>query len=366
MRWVLDRYLIREITKPIVVVCSILVFIFAGYKAANYLDDAVSGLLPKETVLLLILLKLAIAMEVLLPTTLFLSVVFTLGRLHRDSEILALHAAGISDLRITRSVLCLAVVVAALSVVLSLFVRPWAYQKGYQLKSEAKAEFDLGRMEPTTFYQIGEHHRVFFAERIDQKRRRAENVFIYSEVDSSMRVIWAKEARQAEDPATGRTFILFMDGYVYEFSMENEDGRVIRFSRSTASLWPEDITPENKIKAEPTAQLTAVHSPEALAELQWRISTPISAVLLALLGVFLSRTSHRQGKYDKVVLAIAIYAAYYNLVVVARTWVEQGRVGGMPGLFWVQGILALVVSALLLREAVPQWRRQRRNCREDP
>jgi lipopolysaccharide export system permease protein len=366
LRWVLDRYLIREITKPIVVVCSILVLIFAGYKAADYLDDAVSGLLPKETVLLLILLKVAIAMEVLLPTTLFLSVVFTLGRLHRDSEILALHASGISGLRIIRSVLCLALVVAALSAVLSLSVRPWAYQKGYQLKAEAKAEFDLGRMESTTFYQIGEQHRVVFAERIDQKRRRAENVFIYSEVDSSIRVIWAKEARQEEDPATGRKFILFMDGYVYEFSLEKEGGRVIRFSRSTASLWPEDITPENKIKAEPTAQLAAAHSPEALAELQWRISTPISALLLALLGVFLSRTSHRQGKYDKVVMAILIYAAYYNLAVVAKNWVEQGRVGGMPGVFWVQGILALVVSALLLREAVPQWRRQRGDRREDP
>lgn len=366
MRWVLDRYLIREITKPILVVCTILVLIYAGYKATDYLNDAVRGLLSKETVLLLILLKLAVAMEVLLPTTLFLCVVFALGRMHRDSEILALHASGISELRMIRSVLCLALAAAALSAMLSLFVRPWAYQKGYQLKAEAKAEFDLGRMESATFYQISEQHRVFFAERIDQKRRRAENVFIYSEVGEFIRVIWAKEALQEEDPSTDRKFILFMDGYVYEFSMEKEGGRVIRFSRSTASLWPEEITPENKIKSEPTAQLASENSPEALAELQWRISTPISALLLALLGVFLSRTSHRQGKYDKVFMAILIYAAYYNLAVVARTWVEQGRVGEIPGLFWVQGILALVVSALLLREAVPLWRRKRGNRSEDP
>jgi lipopolysaccharide export system permease protein len=269
-------------------------------------------------------------------------------------------------LRITRSVFWLALVVAAMSAWLSLSVRPWAYQKGYQLKAEAKAEFDLGRMEPATFYQTGEQHRVVFAEKIDQKQRLAENIFIYSEVDSSIRVIWAKEAQQEEDLATGRKSILFMDGYVYEFSMEKEGGRVIRFSRSATALWPEDITPENKIKAEPTAKLAASHSREALAELQWRISTPFSALLLALLGVFLSRTSHRQGKYDKVFMAIVIYAAYYNLAVAARTWVEQGRLGGMPGLFWVQGILALAVSAQLLREAVPQWRRQRGNRCEDP
>jgi lipopolysaccharide export system permease protein len=359
LRRVLDRYLIREITKPIVVVCSILVFIFAGYKAADYLDDAVSGLLPKDTVLLLILLKLAIAMEVLLPTTLFLSVVFTLGRLHRDSEILALHASGISTLRITRSVFLLALVVAMLVAALSLFVRPWAYQRGYELKAEAEGDFDLGRMESATFYQIGEQGRVLFAEKIDQGRRRAENVFISSEVGSSIRVIWAREAHQQEDPNTGRKAILFMDGYVYELSRETEGGRVIQFSRSTVSIWPGDITSEEKIKSTPTAKLAATPSTEALAELQWRISMPITALLLALLGVPLSRTGHRQGKYDRVVFAIAIYAVYYNMAIVARTWVEQGRVGGLPGVFWVQGILALIISIWFVSEAVPLWHHRR-------
>jgi lipopolysaccharide export system permease protein len=305
-------------------------------------------------------------MEVLLPTTLFLSVVFTLGRLHRDSEILALHASGISTLRITRSVFFLALSVAIMVAALSLFVRPWAFHKGYQLKAEAEANFDLGRMESTTFYKIGEQERVFFAEKIDQARRRAKNVFIYSEVGSSIRVIWAKEARQAEDPASGRKVILFMDGYVYEFSRETEGGRVIQFSRSTVSIWSGDIAPENKIKAEPTARLAATPSPEAIAELQWRISMPMTALLLALLGVPLSRTSHRQGTYDRVVMAIAIYALYYNLFIVARTWVEQGRVGGIPGVFWVQGILALIISIWLLREAIPQWRQRRGHHHEDP
>jgi lipopolysaccharide export system permease protein len=348
-----------------VVVCSILVFIFAGYKAADYLDDAVSGLLPRDTVLLLILLKLAIAMEVLLPTTLFLSVVFTLGRLHRDSEILALHASGISTVRIARSVFLLALIVAVLVAALSLVVRPWAYEKGYRLKAEAEASFDLGRMESATFYQIGEQDRVLFAEKIDHERLRAENVFIHSQLGSSIRVIWAKEARQQQDPATGRKVILFMDGYVYEFSRETEGGRVIQFSRSTISIWPEEIPPENKIKAAPTARLASTRSSGALAELQWRISMPITALLLALLGVPLSRTGHRQGKYDKVVLAIAIYAIYYNLAVVARTWVEQGRLGGMPGLFSVQGFLALIISIWLLREAIPHWRHHRRGYHED-
>ena len=37
-------------------------------------------------------------------------------------------------------------------------------------------------------------------------------------------------------------------------------------------------------------------NPEDIAELQWRLSTPLSTLLLALLGVLLSRTTPRQGK----------------------------------------------------------------------
>ena len=42
---IIDRYLIREISKPLVVICTILVVIFAIYEAADYLAAAAAGLL---------------------------------------------------------------------------------------------------------------------------------------------------------------------------------------------------------------------------------------------------------------------------------------------------------------------------------
>ena len=65
---IIDRYIMREIIKPTVAVCSALVFIYGCYMATRYLADAVSGQLPGITVIILILLRIAIALEVLLPT----------------------------------------------------------------------------------------------------------------------------------------------------------------------------------------------------------------------------------------------------------------------------------------------------------
>ncbi len=93
---IIDRYIMREIIKPTIAVCAILVFIFGCYMATRFLVDALSGQLPGTTVIILILLRIAIALEVLLPTTLYLSVVVALGRLYQDSEMTALFACGVS------------------------------------------------------------------------------------------------------------------------------------------------------------------------------------------------------------------------------------------------------------------------------
>ncbi|MEJ2088718.1 MAG: LptF/LptG family permease, partial [Gammaproteobacteria bacterium] len=87
-------------------------------------------------------------------------------------------------------------------------------------------------------------------------------------------------------------------------------------------------------------ELAAIDAPDAQAELQWRESTAVSALLLALLAVPLSRTQPRRGRYSKVMLAVVIYALYYNLLGVARTGVEQQATAT---LWWAPGLLLLVV-----------------------
>ena len=48
---IIDRYIMREIIKPTVAVCGILVFIFGCYMATRFLADALVGELPDVKIL---------------------------------------------------------------------------------------------------------------------------------------------------------------------------------------------------------------------------------------------------------------------------------------------------------------------------
>jgi len=357
---IIDRYIMREIVKPTVTICVVLIFIFGCYTATRYLADAVSGQLPGTTVIFFIVLKIAIALEVLLPTTLYLSVVIAFGRMYKDSEMTALSACGVSKARVLWPVFLVSLVIAVTVSCLSLYIRPWAYSQFFRLRAQAQANFDLTRMKGGTFYEIADGERVIFAAKVDQQKNKAEQVFIRTERDDNLQVIYAQKANQHLEPATGKQIIVFTDGYLYEFSRRGEKGRIIQFEQSAMPLEPNgNIQPKYRIKAASTGSLAFSDDSEEIAELQWRLSTPLATILLALIGVPLSRSSPRQGKYAKMMVAVVIFAFYYNLSAIIKKWVEKGVLDTLPGIWWVQLLLAGLLLLLLWQPSgLFRWRRR--------
>ncbi len=357
---IIDRYIMREIIKPTVTICVVLIFIFGCYTATRYLADAVSGQLPGTTVFFFILLKIAIALEVLLPTTLYLSVVIAFGRMYKDSEMTALSACGVSKTRVLRPVFLVSLMIAVIVSCLSLYIRPWAYSQFFRLRTQAEANFDLTRMKGGTFYEIEDGARVIFAERVDQQKDKAKRVFIRTERGDNLQVIYADKASQYLEPSTGKQIIVFTDGYLYEFTRRGEKSRIIQFEQSAMPLEPnEKIKPKYRIKAASTGSLAFSDNNEEIAELQWRLSTPLATILLALIGVPLSRSSPRRGKYAKVMTAVVIFALYYNLSAIIKKWVERGVLDTLPGIWWVQLLLAgLLLLLLWPPPLVFRWRQR--------
>jgi len=166
---------------------------------------------------------------------------------------------------------------------------------------------------------------------------------------------------------TGVEVIASAKGQVREFVTPTDhelrlfDARVFRAERDDFNLLGEFAEfrlsipaavvtpPPYKAKSAPSTQLQSSDDFDDQAEWQWRITTGLSALLLALLAVPLSHSLPRQGRYAKIMIAVAIYAAYYILLGVARTWVEQGTASTM---LWVPGVLLVVVVL-----AYAPWRR---------
>ena len=347
---IINRYLIREIALPLVTVTAILVVIFISYNAARYTADAAAGLLPAGTVIHLTLLRCLISIEVLLPAALYLAIVMAMGRMYSDNEMVALHASGFSELRVMRSVLWLSLSVAIVVAGLSLLVRPWAYQISYLLKAEAKAEFNLDKLEAGQFYTAEESGTVIYVKRINKQQKRLEQVYFYRIVDQRVHVISAQQAWQpVTDPFAPPVF-KFLDGTAYLIDVTGNRDLTVKFKQMTVFLKGDDQERDRyRSKAASTLQLARSNKPGDLAEFQWRLTTPVTTLLLGILGVPLSRTPPRRGRHAKTVAAALVFALFYIFGIVAKSWVEQGVVGAIPGVWWPDVLLGLLIIALLFR-----------------
>jgi len=354
---IIDRYIIREIVRPTLIICTVLMFIFGCYISTRYWEDAVQGLLPGASVFQLILLRIVIALEVLLPTTFYLSVVIALGRLYRDTELTAMFACGISMAKVVKAVFLVSIIGGLVVACLSLFIRPWAWNQFFRIKAQAEVSFDMTRMNGGYFYETSGGDRVIFADKVDHSKNLAERVFIQTKKENSVQIIYADQASQFRDESTGKPVLIVQNGHLYEFFSRNDNGLILDFETSAMHLTPSDVIQhEYKVKAVATKTLLYSNDLEEIAELQWRLTSPLSTILLALLAIPLSRSAPRQGKYVKAPLAILIFAVYYNASALTKKWVSQGAIDTFPGIWWGQLLLiALIVLCIWPPVFILNW-----------
>lgn len=337
---------------PCFLVAAVLLIIFVGYSLSRFLTQADAGLLNTGEVIRLTLLKVLIALEVLLPIALFFGIMLGLGSLHNDSEIVAMQASGISESRMIRPVVTLAIPLALVIAVLSIYVRPLAYTQSYQILSIAEASSDIDRIKAGQFYltrktaesdeaaQGGEdQERAIFVEKISADQA-LDRIFIRTRINNELQIVSAQTGDFIEQPGAQYHRLELNNARIFKRVDDGPDliARIDHFTMKVTNEQPEP--PGYKVKSIATAKLALSGKPKDRAEFQWRISTPITTLLLALLAVPLSRSRPRQGRFARLLFALVIYAAYYNLMGVSETWVKQQVI---TSIWWAPLLLALVV-----------------------
>jgi len=353
---IIDHYLIREVRQPLLAIFAALVVIFITFSLSRFLIAADAGLLQPGEVGRLTFFKAIIALDVLLPLSLFLAIMTGLGRLYTDSEIYAMRASGISEASLLRPLMLLALVTAIVVALLSTWARPWAYAQSFAIKAIAEANAETGRIREARFYEFGKNGKTVFIDHIAENGRDMEGVFVRTHKDNDLQVISAAKGE----------FDYFFKPMFHRLKLTDarimkkvQDGSDLsgQFGSFTLYLPAQSPKPPGyKVKSASTNELRQSSDPVEQAEFQWRLSTPVSALLLALAAIPLSRSRPRQGRYAKMLLALGIYAIYFNLLDVSRSWVEQGS---RAYIWWVPGLLALVVAGLYV-PAVLRMRKDKR------
>ncbi|HGY89831.1 MAG TPA: LPS export ABC transporter permease LptF [Planctomycetes bacterium] len=335
----LDRYLVREMAKPFLLVLTLLCLVFAAYSATDFLGDAATGLLAAESVARLVLYKTAIALETLLPLSLFITVVFSLGRLDRRRELVAMNACGYSDGRMARGAAFLFVVAALVTAVLSLWLRPAAYRSIYALQARVVEELTLDDLQDSRFYESLDGKEVFYVGKRDGTDGALSRIFLWIEHDPQPLVAVARRAKLLPVTDEGPRRVVLQDLRVFG-TLGRFSG--VRSGRFVCDLPVPRVLPVGyKRKAASTSHLLSSSRPKDVAELQWRLTRPWSTLLVGFLAFLFGRW--RGQRFSGMLMALGAFVAYYQVSIVARNGVEQGAIGAVPGLWWVDGLLALIV-----------------------
>jgi lipopolysaccharide export system permease protein len=354
---IIDRHISLEILRPFVMGLGLLILVFIGFSAARQLSAAAAGQLEMTTAFKLVGLNTLVTLEILMPSAFFFSVLAAIGRLYRDSEMSALYAAGVSRARIIEAVLKLALVIALITGAISILGRPWAFRTSYDLESKAAAKFDLKKMATGEFVNMSGSDYIFIANDLDLDRGRHKGVFLQKDYEKQKRAeIIIAEAAELPVLNPGHAMQAeFFNGYNYLLDLENRQDVTLKFKNLIVRLDNQEAQEQYRRKAETTVNLSQSDQPKDIAEFQWRVTTPIATVLLALMAVPLARSAPRESRMRNVLIAVGIYIALFTMTSVVRTGIEQGRIGELPGLWG-----AYVFQAILLVVLVSQpWMKRR-------
>ena len=304
-------------------------------------------------------------LEVTLPMALLLAILVAFGRMSSDSEIIAMRASGFSLYRLLAPVGFFATGIAVLTLILSLYARPWGnglLRTGLYdiVKSRASAGIkpkifndDFGGM-------------VIYVDRIEPPGNQLFGILVSDKrEDDEVNTVYAHSgtiySRKDDDFLTLR----LRDGGIYGVEKKGKGFQDTTFETLDINL---DLTKAlTKLQARPKDasemelnELRAVIAEKATTntpnyvervELHRKLAIPFACLVFAALGVPLgiqpTRSVHSRGFS----VSLALIFLYYLLLTLGQNLGERGALHPLAAAWLPNVILAAVAAYLLSRAA---------------
>ena len=311
----------------------ILIGIVIAQRAGYLVQLASKGILPNDAINTLLGFNMLKFLPLILSLSIFLAVLLTLSRWHRDSEMAVWFSSGLSHNSWIRPILIFALPVVCIILILSLWLMPWATQKGQDYKVQLKSRDELSSITPGVFKESNNGDRVYFIESFDELGNVVKNIFVQSTQHQKTGVIVAsKGSRQKEK--NGDSFLVMETGRRYESKPNSAEISTTEFERYAIRVETKEVVREpDSNNAKPTKELLQNTTLAGMAELQWRLAIPISALILMLLAIPLSFVDPRAGRSLNMIFALLIYIIYNNLLSICQAWIAQGRLNAFIGMW---------------------------------
>jgi len=357
---IFERAVRREFAQAAAGISVALLAILASTQLIRLLKDAAGGRIAPEAVASLLGFAALNFMPILLSLTLFVSILLSLSRAYRDSEMVVWFSCGQPLTAWIRPVMKFALPIVLAIAVLSGFLSPWANYNTAEYKQRLSARSDVSQVSPGAFREAKRGQRVFFVESVAEDASRVGNVFVASMQEGKLGVVMSDTGYQEFAP-NGDRFVVLEHGRRYEVEPGTPEFRIMEFERYKVRTEDGEAKPtERSPNRMPITELVLETGNQARGELLWRIGMPVSAIILALMAIPLSYVNPRAGRSANMLIAILIYAIYSNMISVSQAWVAQGKLSFWIGV-WAAHAVMLVPLLLLFYKRIAismPWQRR--------
>lgn len=357
---VFERALRRELSRLAIGVFAAFFAIMVATQLIRLLNDAVGGRVAPEAVAALLGFTALQYLPTLLGLTLFTTILVTLSRQYRDSEMVIWFASGQSLFAWVGPILRFAAPVVAVVAALAFAFTPWALEKSAEYKEKARARSQAAHISPGVFREADYGRRVLFVEGIDDGDFGIRGVFVREMEDGQLTVVTANEGK-TRTVDNGDRFLVLDNGRRYELKPGSPEMRILAFDSYAARIeLKESYQPSQSAKTATTRRLLASRELAYRAELGWRIGLPVSVAILSLLAIPLAYVNPRGGRSWGIVLALLVFMIYNNVQSITQSWVGRGIVAPAWG-YWVAHVGALILFfSMTWRQTriVKPWRRR--------
>lgn len=327
----------------------ILVGIVVAQRAGHLVGGAAKGWIPNDAIVTMLGFSIVQFLPLILSLTIFLTVLLTLTRWHRDSEMVIWFTSGLGITKWIRPIISFALPVVIIITLLSFFVMPWATQKVEDYKDQLESRDETSSISPGVFKESNNGERVYFIESFDELGNVVKNVFIQSSQHNKTGVIVASRGSK-EKAENGDSFIVLEKGRRYQGTPETAEISTTEFESYAIRLETKEVAAKPATtETKSTQELLLDDSPSSKAEFQWRLAIPVAAVVLVLLAIPLSFVDARAGRSLNFIFAIFIFVIYNNVLSIFQAWLEQNKIHPWIGLWPVHIIFILLAVYLFYR-----------------
>ena len=291
----LDKYILRQCITPLVLILIVTTLIVWMTQSLQRIDIIVEHGQGLGVFLFLSLLIIPSLLAVIIPFALFGAVVYALYRLHSDSEIAVMFAAGVSRRRIAAPLLFITSLAALATLYVNVDLMPRTYRVMKQKVAEIRADFVSSLLRSGEFISAGEGFTVYvddvrpggqfvgllindYRNGEDRKTYMAQRA-ILQETDSGPLLLLKSGSIQSVAQYTGKVDIIRFDDWAVNVASFNDDPDELQLELTERYLG-ELLNPDM------SKAYDRINAFKLIAEGHARIAAPFYAYAYVLIGLY--------------------------------------------------------------------------------